>query len=187
MQKEYSKDAPWSSYQYECYKLVGVPARIWWDDGDTLWFGTQDGRICKFYTDVDDPKSYNDDGAAIEAYWDTPDVSGKLFYKNKTFRNISVLIAAAPVTGCTVLAQKKGIWSQVYTSGEKARYFDWGYINFSKFVFSADRTPHTLSGKIKVKKVDKCRFRIQNKEKDEPFGLYAFATEYTQAENNYKG
>lgn len=187
MQKEYSKDAPWSSYQYECYKLVGVPARIWWDDGDTLWFGTADGRICKFYTDVDDPKSYNDDGAAIEAYWDTPDVFGKLFYKNKTFRNLSVLIAAAPVTGCTVLAQKKGIWSQVYTSGEKARYFDWGYINFSKFVFSSDRTPHTLSGKIKVKKVDKCRFRIQNKEKDEPFGLYAFATEYTQAENNYKG
>lgn len=187
MQKEYSKDAPWSSYQYECYKLVGVPARIWWDDGDTLWFGTQDGRICKFYTDVDDPKSYNDDGKAIEAYWDTPDVFGKLFYKNKTFRNLSVLIAAAPVTGCTVLAQKKGIWSQVYTSGEKARYFDWNYINFAKFVFSSDRTPHTLSGKIKIKKVDKCRFRIQNLEKDEPFGLYAFATEYTQADNNYKG
>lgn len=187
MQKEYSKDAPWSSYQYECYKLLGIPARIWWDDGDTLWFGTDDGRICKFYTDVDDPKSYNDDGKAIEAYWDTPDIFGKLFYKNKTFRNLSVLIAAAPVTGCTVLAQKKGIWSQVYTSGEKARYFDWSYINFAKFVFSADRTPHTLSGKIKIKKVDKCRFRIQNFEKDEPFGLYAFATEYTQAENNYKG
>ena len=187
MQKEYSKDAPWSSYQYECYKLLGIPARIWWDNGDTLWFGTDDGRICKFYTDVDDPKSYNDDGKAIEAYWDTPDIFGKLFYKNKTFRNLSVLIAAAPVTGCTVLAQKKGIWSQVYTSGEKARYFDWSYINFAKFVFSADRTPHTLSGKIKIKKVDKCRFRIQNFEKDEPFGLYAFATEYTQAENNYKG
>lgn len=187
MQKEYSKDAPWSSYQYECYKLTGIPARIWWDDGETLWFGTEDGRLCKFYTDVDDPKSYNDDGAAIEAYWDTPDISGKHFYKNKTFRNLSVLIAAAPVTGCTVLAQKKGIWSQVYTSGQKARYFDWSYINFAKFVFSADRTPHTLSGKIKVKKVDKCRFRIQNFELNEPFGLYAFAAEYTEASNNYKG
>lgn len=74
-----------------------------------------------------------------------------------------------------------------YTSGEKARYFDWSYINFSKFVFSTDRTPHTLGGKIKIKKVDKCRFRILNKETDEPFGLYAFATEYTEAGNNYKG
>ncbi len=187
MQKEYSKDAPWSNYQYECYKLTHIPARIWWDDGETLWFGMGDGRLCRFYTDVDDPKSYNDDGAAIEAYWDTPDISGKLFYKNKTFRNLSLLIAAAPVTGCRVRVQKKGIWSQVYTSGEKARYFDWNYVDFSKFVFSADRTPHTLSGKIKVKKVDKCRFRIQNFELNEPFGLYAFATEYTQARNNYKG
>lgn len=187
MQKEYSQNAPWSSYQYECYKLENIPARIFWDDGETLWFGTGDGRLCRFYTDVDDPKSYNDDGAAIEAYWDTPDISGKLFYKNKTFRNISVLIAAAPVTGCTVWVQKKGIWSQVYTSGEKARYFDWDYVNFAKFVFSADRTPHTLSGKIKVKKVDKCRFRIRNAELNEPFGLYAFATEYTEASNNYKG
>ena len=77
--------------------------------------------------------------------------------------------------------------SLVYQSGEKARYFDWSYINFAKFVFSADRTPHTLGGKIKVKKVDKCRFRIENKELNEPFGLYAFATEYTEPGNNYKG
>lgn len=187
MQKEYSKDAPWSSYQYECYRLTNVPARVWWDDKDTLWFGTEDGRICRFYTDVDDPKSYNDDGAAIEAYWDTPDISGKLFYKNKTFRRVDVRIAAAPVTGCRIYAQKRGIWSLVYQSGEKARFFDWSYINFAKFVFSADRTPHTLGGKIKVKKVDKCRFRIENKELNEPFGLYAFATEYTEPGNNYKG
>lgn len=187
MQKEYSKDAPWSNYQYECYKLTNIPARVFWDDGETLWFGTEDGRMCRFYTDVEDPKSYNDDGSAIEAYWDTPDISGRQFFKNKTFRTVALLLAAAPVTGCTVLAQKKGVWSQVYTSGEKARYFDWSYINFSKFVFSTDRTPHTLGGKIKIKKVDKCRFRILNKETDEPFGLYAFATEYTEAGNNYKG
>ena len=187
MQKEYSKDAPWSSYQYECYRLTNIPARVWWDDGETLWFGTADGKLCRVYDNVDDPKSYNDDGAAIEAYWDTPDISGKLFYKNKTFRRVDVRIAAAPVTGCRIYAQKRGIWYLVYQSGEKARYFDWSYINFAKFVFSADRTPHTLGGKIKVKKVDKCRFRIENKELNEPFGLYAFATEYTEPGNNYKG
>ncbi len=187
MQREYAKDAPWSSYQYECYQLTNIRARIWWDDGETLWFGTEDGKLCRFATDVDSPKSYNDDAQAITAYWDTPDLSGSVFFKNKTFRAVSVLLAAAPLTGCRVLAQKKGIWSQVYDSGQKARYFDWNYIDMAKFVFSSDRTPHTLNGKIKVKKVDKCRFRIINDVLNEPFGLYAFATEYTQADNNYKG
>ena len=100
---------------------------------------------------------------------------------------ISVRLAAAVLTGVKVFAQKKGIWSQVYDAKEKARYFDWSYIDFSKFVFSADRTPHTLVGKVKIKKVDKVRFRLQNSEKNEPFGIYAFGLEWKEPGSNYKG
>ena len=187
LQKEYSKDAPYSSYQYECYYLTGVNARVFWEQDGTLWFGTEDGRLCRFYNNVDDPASYNDDGTAIRAYWDTPDLSGEYFWHNKTFRYVAVRLAAAIVTGVQIWVQKKGLWSQVYDAGEKARFFDWSYINFAKFVFSADRTPRTLGGKIKVKKVDKARFRFLNEAKDEPFGLYAIGFEFTEPGNRYKG
>ena len=68
----------------------------------------------------------------------------------------------------------------VFDAKERARYFDWSYIDFSKFVFSADRTPRTLCGKVKIKKVDKTRFRLQNREKNEPFGIYAFGVEWKE-------
>lgn len=185
-QKTYEKNSPYSSFQYECYYWPGIPARVLWADGDALCFGTADGRLCRFAVNVDDPKSYNDDGAAIDAYWETSDFDGNAFYKSKTFTGIAVRLAAAALTGVKIFAQKRGIWSQVFDAKDRARYLDWSYIDFSKFVFSADRTPRTLYGKIKVKKVDKVRFRLQNKELNEPFGLYAFGLEWREPGSNYK-
>lgn len=187
LQKQYAKDAPYSNFQYEGYMLTGIDARVLWEEDGALWFGSTSGKLCRFYTNVDDPNSYNDDGVPIVAYWDTPDLSGKYAWQNKTFRYVSVRLAAAVVTGVKIFVQKRGIWSQIYDAGEKARYFDWSYINFAKFVFSSDRTPRTLGGKIKVKKVDKARFRFQNGELNEPFGIYAIGLEYTEPGSRYKG
>ena len=187
LQKEYSKDAPKSAFQYEGYYWTGVRARVFWQEGEALCFGTGDGKLCRFHTNVDDPTSYSDDGRPILAYWDTPDLSGEYFWHNKTFRYLSVRLAAAVVTGVKAFKQVRGQWSLLYDAGEKARYFDWGYINFAKFVFSSDRTPRTLGRKIKIKKVDKVRFRFQNGELNEPYGLYAIGFEYTEPGSRYKG
>ncbi|WP_312282044.1 hypothetical protein, partial [Oscillibacter sp.] len=148
-QKTYEKNNPYSSYQYEAYFWPEINARCLWVDGEALCFGRADGAICRFAVNVDKPESYNDNGEAIEAYWETSDFDGKVMFKNKTITAIAVRLAAAVLTGVKVDAQKKGIWTQVYDAKEKARYFDWSYIDFSKFVFSADRTPHTLVGKVK--------------------------------------
>ena len=185
-QKTYEKNNPYSSYQYEAYHWPGIGARLTWVEGGVLWFGTSDGKLKEFASSVDDPESYNDDGAAIDAYWETSDFDGKTFFKNKTFTSVSVRLAAAVLTGVKIYAQRRGIWSLVFDAKERARYFDWSYIDFAKFVFSADRTPRTLSGKVKIKKVDKTRFRLQNSEKNEPFGLYAFGVEWKEPGSNYK-
>ena len=185
-QKTYEKNSPYSSYQYECYYWPDIPARVLWQDGDALCFGTADGKLRKFATNVDDPASYNDDGEAIDAYWETSDFDGKAFFHTKTFTSVSCRLAAAVLTGVKIFAQKRGIWSQVFDAKERARYFDWSYIDFSKFVFSADQTPRTLCGKVKIKKVDKVRFRLQNNVLNEPFGLYAFGLEWREPGTNYK-
>lgn len=185
-QKTYEKNSPYSSYQYECYYWPDITARVLWVDGEALCFGTADGKLRRFAVNVDDQDSYNDDGTAIDAYWETCDFDGNLFFRSKTFTSVSCRLAAASLTGVKIFAQKRGIWSQVFDAKERARYFDWGYIDFAKFVFSADRTPRTLYGKIKIKKVDKVRFRLQNKEFNEPFGLYMFGLEWREPGSNYK-
>lgn len=185
-QKTYERNSPYSSYQYECYYWPDIPATALFLDGDALCFGTADGKLCRFAVNVDDLTSYNDDGKAIDAYWETSDFDGKIFFHVKTFTGIAVRLAAAVNTGVVVYAQVRGIWKQVFSSGAKARFFDFGYIDFSKFSFSSDRTPRTLFGKIKIKKADKARFRLQNNVLNEPFGLYAFGLQFKEPGGNYK-
>ena len=82
--------------------------------------------------------------------------------------------------------QKRGLWSLIKEECAKTRYFSFPEIIFSKFTFSTDRTPRTLFGKIKIKKADKVRFRLQNNVLNEPFGLYAFGLQFKEPGGNYK-
>lgn len=186
-QKTYEKNSPYSSYQYEAYYFPDIPAKVVFTDGDgALCFGTAGGKLCRFTTATDAPAGYSDDGAAINAYWETADLDGELFFHVKTFTGVAVRLAASPYTGVKIFALVRGDWQQVYDAKAKARYLTWEYIDFEKFTFSGDRTPRTLYGKVKLKKVDKVRFRLQNTEKNEPFGLYAFGVQYREPGNNYK-
>lgn len=185
-QKTYEKDSPYSSYQYECYYFPNIAATALWTEGDALCFGTADGKLKRFAVNVDAQTSYNDDGAAIDAYWETSDFDGNAFFRAKTFRGVSCRLAAAAQTGVKIYALQRGIWKQVFDAKEKARYFSWDYINFAKFVFSSDATPRTLYGKVKLKKTDKVRFRLRNGELNEPFGLYAFGVQWQEPGANYK-
>jgi hypothetical protein len=54
------------------------------------------------------------------------------------------------------------------------------------FSFSTDRSEKVVHSKIRIKKVDKARFRMENKYINEPFGLFDLALEYIEG-GNYKG
>lgn len=53
-QKEYEKNAPQSTYQYEWYYLTNIDARVWWEFDGRLYFGDSVGRIKAFAFD-DEP------------------------------------------------------------------------------------------------------------------------------------
>lgn len=185
-QKVYEKNSPYSSYQYECYYFPNISATALWVVDNTLYFATAEGQLLAFYEDAESPGSYNDDGAAINAYWETADFDGQALYNAKTFTGVAVRLAAAVKTGVKIYAQKRGLWSSVFDAETKTRFFEWSYIDFAKLSFSTDRTPRTLWRKIKIKKVDKVRFRLQNAEVNEPFGLYAFAVMWRENGGKYK-
>ncbi len=189
LQKSYSKDMPYSAYQYEGYYFTGVPAHTLWVEDGALHFGTENGQVCAFgrggaslYTDTPAPGQNN----FVEARWCTPYLSGSLFYKNKHFSRLSVQLAAGANTGFKAY-NKKGPLKQLLIDATAAgRYFTWGNVYFPRFTFSADKTPQIVTRKIKIKKTDKVMLCLENNEINQSFGLEGFALEFAQS-GNYKG
>lgn len=180
------KQAPYSNRQYVCFYRTNVPIHVAWVKDEELWFGTDDGKVCKFYTDKYALASYNDDGEAIEAIWETPDIDGKLFYKNKTLRYLALRAEAAVATSVKIYAMERGLWSFVKEDNIFARYLSFSQLVFSKFSFSSDRTQRICRTKLRIKKVDKFRLKFINDALNEPFALYDVAMEYVE-NGNFKG
>lgn len=178
------RSEPYATRQYVGYHCTGVPALCIWND-DALWFGTADGRVCRFYTDIESLDSYNDDGKAIYCCWETPDLDGKLFYKNKTFRYFAIRMMKALRTSVKLYSQKLGVWSFIKEDVATALTFDFATLDFEHFSFSTDNSEKVIHTKVRVKKVDKARFKVENDKKDEPFGLFDLALEYVES-GNYK-
>ena len=179
LQKSYEEDKEYSNYQYECYHWKIEPQiRLLFVQDGRLCFATEDGRIGRFYTDYDNPESFNDDGKAIKAVWQTGDFTGDFTHRNKNVYRLWVVCATALRTGVRVQAQIKGVWTDLFSDMTTGRYFQWSAIQWSKFTWSTDKTPKLMKRTVRIRNVDKTAFRLENSEINEPFGLYELGFEY---------
>ena len=187
------KSEPYATRQYAGFYCKDIPASCIWTD-DALCFGTTDGKVCRFYTDEEALASYNDDGKPIYACWETPDLDGQLFYKNKTFRYFAVRLMKAIKTSVRLYSKKLGIWTlnddEAWTFIKEqtaiANALNFESVDFDMFTFSVDTSEKVVHTKLRVKKVDKARFRVENDALNEPFGISDIALEYIES-GNYKG
>ena len=180
-----SKD-PYTTRQKAGIYRTNVPAVCAWTDGEKLCFGTQDGRICEFYTDRDNVYSYNDDGKAIYCCYVTPDFSGNQFFRNKTFRYLAAKLSRFIRTGVDMFINDKGVWTKVYENNSGARYFSFEMLAFSDVTFDPNASTATLNTKTRLKRVDKTAYKFENSRNNEPFGLMEYAIEYEE-KGYYKG
>lgn len=180
------KSMPYATRQYAGFYRTNVPANIMWEREGVLYFGTTDGKICKFHTDKTALASYNDNGEPIEAIWETPDIDGNLFYKNKTLRYMAVRLESAIATSIKIYAMKRGLWNFIKYDDAAGRYFSFSQLIFSKLCFSGDKTQKIASTKLRIKKVDKFRIRVLNDNLNEPFGIFNMAFEFVES-GNFKG
>lgn len=180
------RSEPYSTRQYAGFICTGIPAHTIWEDEDALWIGTKRGQICRFDTDIESSESYNDDGEPIYCCWETPDLDGHLFYKNKSFRYLALRMMASIRTSVKIFSRKLGNWSFIKEDRSTGTWFDFKHIDFEFFSFNTDRSERVAHTKVRVKKVDKARFRIENGRLNEPFGLVDLALEYIE-NGNYKG
>ena len=177
---------PYATRQYVCYYLTNIPATIAWVWNNTLYFGTSNGKVCCFYKDDTDVNSYNDDSQPIQAWWETVDLDGKLFYKNKSFRYIAVRLLAELYSTVTLYSCRRGIWTKIKEKNFSNKVFTFSGLVFSEFTFNNDASDPVMSSKMRVKKIDKARFKIENSNLNQPFGIHDLAVEYIES-GNFRG
>jgi len=177
------KSKPYATRQYVGFYRTNLPAYTMWENDGRLFFGTDDGKICRFFKDKYALESYNDDGEPIECIWETPDIIGKLFFKNKTLSHVAIKLDSAIAASVSIYVMNRGIWEFVRTDHWRARIFQFSKEVFSKHTFSCDKTQKVLPKKLRVKKVDKFRLRLTNNELNESFALYDIGFEYTETSN----
>ena len=180
------KSEPYATRQYVAFYCNNLPIHSMWEQDNRLFFGTNDGKICRFYNDKESLSSYNDNGERIVCQWETPDIDGTLFYKNKTLRYIAIRVGAAIATSVKIYGMDRGLWNFIKYDNTFGRYFSFQNLIFSKIAFSGNKTQKVSRTKVRIKKVDKYRIRLVNDELNEPFALYNIAMEYTE-NGNYKG
>ena len=169
--KQYQKNEPYSSYQYEGYLLTGIDARVLYVKSGRLRFGDMGGSIYEFFCDPDDPKSYNDCGRPIAACWTTPEFSGDTFYRYKDLTMLALKMQPSPVTSVRVQAKVRGVYRDISNEQALCRYLKFSAVQFSKLNFSCDTDPRVLVTRPRLKKTECSSLRFENSGLCEPFSL----------------
>lgn len=183
LQAIYAEGAPYSTRQYATFYWENVPATCAITIDETVYFGTADGHIMSFYKNENNLESYNDNGAAIYCKYDTADIDALLFFKVKTYRYFALRLFSAIATSVKIYGYKDGAWNLLKDDAATVRYFTFSQLVFSKITFRTDRGTRLVTSKVRIKKTDHIRFRIENDALNEPMMLDEFGIEYTQSNN----
>lgn len=173
------------AYNYECYYWENVPARIWCadktEDGEYLYFGTEDGRLCKVNSDIVGVTAYSDDGEAIDAVWATKydDDGTPAVMKTMLKRGCCVTIKPYARSSATVyIRSDRTAGTEKKTSGKTMDILDFSDIDFERFTFNTDDSPQEIFLNRKLKNYKRLQIIARNSEPDEGFGIFKITKHY---------
>ncbi len=179
-----ARDMAWYAYdglpEFTCMYTVG----------DSLYFGTADGCVCRFMT-ADEPNAYYDDvgvgenlasARAVCAYWDVPVTTLGSGYARKSIEDFCVYLL--PEVGASV---RIGYTTEHMPAGrvchtEALGRFDFADLRFMNFSFEASDFPVCINTRAKAKRVRVFGARIENSAPGERLCVSGFAVKYR--ENN---
>ena len=167
-------------YIYECYYWDNIPATAFLEDAGSLYFGTGDGRICRFNTDDDKMTRYSDDGAAIAAQWATKADDDGDFMRRKTMikKGSGVMLKPYTRSSAKIYVRTERDFGRLLRE-EKMDIWDWEDIDFSRIGFNSNDAPQVVPFNSKVKKYLTAQIIIKNDAVDEGFGIYGIIKRYT--------
>jgi len=167
-------------YNYECYYWTNIPAVCLLSVAGELYFGTAEGKICKFNTDISNLTKYSDNGSAIVASWATinDDDGAPHLYKSMTKKGCLVTIKPYTRSSCKIYASKDGELQQKIRE-QSMDIIDWDDIDFDRFTFNTNDNPQDIFFKKKVKKYKRLQIIVENDALNEGFGILQIAKTYS--------
>nr|DAK01939.1 MAG TPA: stabilization protein [Caudoviricetes sp.] len=184
-----------TNYSYECYYWENIPATCFFVYENELWFGTADGYLCKFNTDISDNTAYCDDGTlalstqgekiitggtAISCRWSTPLDDYRMPQYFKTLNKKGSLLTLLPYDKTSAIVTLIADGDREYPLGIfYADIFTWDPVDFDRFTFSSNETAQDDFFNKKVKRYRRLQVIVENTAIYEPFGLLKITETYT--------
>ena len=166
-------------YKYEWYYWENIPAIVLKEFDDVIYFGTEDGRICRFNSDIVDSNgnilmaAYNDDGEAIPALWSTKLDDDGDFMVRKTLikKGSGVFLKTYNSSSIKILVRTDADFGKEIRTANTGM-FDFNDLDFENFTFN------TLPENIvplskKIKKYKLMQIICRNEGINQGFGVYA--------------
>lgn len=190
------------SYVYEWFFWDNIPARIFLEFDGELFFGTSDGRLCRFNDDMISMVKYSDELVAApgadptnehEAWTDGKPIKAKWSTKADTFGTIAQ-VKTLTKNGCTIMLKpfaRSSVKILATTHNVKGtsltecdlNVWDFGELDFNRIDFNAMATPQVVPIGKKVKKFQQLQLTLESSGVEECFGIYGIQLQYTV--NNY--
>lgn len=180
--KSYENKAESSTFQYEWWYWNNIPARVWFESNNRLYFGTEDGRICLFKT-KGEINLYKDDDDIVSCYWETPILAFGSTTNVKTIKFMTIALnpyTRSSIKFGTILKSLKKQRKQFNTNT-----FNFEDIDFEEFTFETDGFPRVIPIRTKFKKFMFIQFYFESTE-EKALGTHKLSIQYT-VNNKYKG
>ena len=179
------RSAALSDFVYEGFYWENVPALCWYvhrsSADEELYFGTADGKICKFNTDIEDMSRYSDDGAAISAVWATKYDDDGTPAVLKTLLKRGCCVTIKPYTRSSaevyIRADRTG-GHEKRVAGKPMDILDFSDIDFERITFNTDESPQEIFLNRKVKNYKRLQIIVRNREPNEGFGIFQITKHY---------
>lgn len=171
-------------YSYEWYYWTNIPARVMFEHDGALFFGTADGKLCRFNSDINTMSKYDDNGSAIVARWSTKaeDFGYLTRRKSLTKKGCGVMIKPYTRSSVKIYVATDKFHERMIRSGTMD-IFDFSDIDFGRIDFNTLDAPQVKPFNTKVKKFVILQMIFENDAENEGFGVYGAEVQY--AVGNY--
>lgn len=169
-----------SNFYYECYYWENVPAIAFLVHNGELFFGTPDGKICKFKSNMATMARFSDGGDAIVATWSTKADDDGLPCMSKTMTKKGCLVTLKPFhrsgVKISVKTEKDTVPSLIAQG--VAGILDFDEIDFTEFTFISNDNARAIVFRKKIKKYRTLQFFAVNDRVNQGFGLFNIVKSY---------
>jgi hypothetical protein len=182
-QKSYTGNKT-GTFEYEWYYWTNIPAEVAAEIEGVLYFGTADGRLCRFNDDITDADgklrmtAYSDDGAAIAAEWATNLSDDGDFMRLKTMKKkgSGVMLKTYNRSGVEVCIRTDRDFERKILD-KSAGIFNFEDIDFSDFTFNTSEYL-VVPFNAKFKKYKAIQIILRNNKVNQAFGVLGVIRRY---------